>query len=525
MTESHPVVIVGAGPNGLMLACELALAGIAPVVLDAQPGPSDEPKANGLVGQVVRTLDMRGLYGPLTGFGEPPQPAVGWMFSGMALDLTGQVDNPMRAMLMPQPRLVRFLVQRALDLGVDLRWGNELTGLRPGADDVTITVAGRGGCYTVNAGYLVGADGGRSLVRKSAGIEFVGTTSDTVARLAHVHLPAESLADDGSLMVPGFGPIPFGHNRFENGMVIFASFQPGAALLGTLEYGRADVHGPMSIAELRASLRRVLGVDVAVEEPRGPGPHALRRIAGQNTRQAEHYRSGRTLLLGDAAHVHSAMGGPGLNLGLQDALNLGWKLAADVAGWAPAGLLDTYQAERHPVGQRVMMHSLAQIALMSPGPETGALRTLFGELMNLPDVVAYFAGLLAGSDVRYDVGDDHRLSGYLVPELTLDDGRRLAELLHDARPVLLDLSGGAATEAARGHTDRVDVVAGRLAGGPAAMLIRPDGYIAWATDEFGLADEQGLAAALGRWFGAPRPARAGRGGGPSRGTSTRPPAQ
>ncbi|WP_167105593.1 FAD-dependent monooxygenase [Mycobacterium sp. DL592] len=500
--KTHHVVISGAGPNGLMLACELALAGITPVVLDALPGPSDEPKANGLVGQVVRMLDMRGLFGPLTGSTEPPQPAAAWMFSGMSLDLTGRADNPMRAMLMPQPRLVRFLAQRALNLGVDLRWGHELSGLQPGHDDVAIAVAGPGGGYTLNARYLVGADGGRSLVRKSTGIGFAGTTSNTVARLAHVHVPPESKAEDGSLLVPGFGRIAFGHNRFDNGMVIFAPFQPGDPLLGTLEYGQAGEQGPMSIPELRASLHRVLGVDVPIEAPHGPGPHALRRINGQNTRQAERYRAGRVLLLGDAAHVHSAMGGPGLNLGLQDAVNLGWKLAADTNGWAPPGLLDTYEAERHPVGQRVMMHSLAQIALMAPGPEIGSLRTLFGELMNIPDVVDYFANLLAGSDVRYATGDDHTLSGHLVPDLTLDDGRRVADMLHRARPVLLDLGGGAAADAARGWTQRVDVVTGRLTGGPDAILIRPDGYVAWATDQFAAGDDTNLAVALERWFGA-----------------------
>ena len=185
----------------------------------------------------------------------------------------------------------------------------------------------------------------------------------------------------------------------------------------------------------------MLGVDIPFEEPKGAGPHALRRINGQNTRQVENYRDGRVLLLGDAAHVHSPLGGPGLNLGLQDTMNLGWKLAAQINGTAPDGLLDTYQSERYPVGQRVIMHSLAQIALMSPGPEVAALRTLLGELFTLPDAQTHMAALLAGSDVGYDVGDDHPLSGHLVPDLTFDDGRRVAEVLHDARPVLLDLDG------------------------------------------------------------------------------------
>jgi len=228
----------------------------------------------------------------------------------------------------------------------------------------------------------------------------------------------------------------------------------------------------------------------------------MRRMDGINTRLAQTYRAGNVLLLGDAAHVHSAMGGPGLNLGMQDAVNLGWKLAAAVQGSAPAGLLDTYDSERRPVGERVMMQSLSQTALMAPGPEVGALRTLFGELLKQPGAAAHVAHLLAGSDVRYDVGDGHSLSGLLVPDLELDDGRRVAELLHDARPVLLDLSGGALTPTATGWADRVDVVAGTMAGEPyGGMLIRPDGYVAWAA---GAVDEPSLdrlRSALGRWFG------------------------
>ncbi|AQT81332.1 FAD-dependent oxidoreductase [Mycolicibacterium litorale] len=496
------VVIAGAGPNGLMLACELALAGITPVVLDALPGPSAEPKANGLVGQVIRMLDMRGLYQAFTGDENPPQPSPAWMFSGMQLDFEDPSQRPVYAMLMPQPRLVRLLEKRARDLGVDLRWGHELAGLRPEADGVTVDVRTADGHYTLKPAYLVGADGGKSLVRKSIGIEFPGTTSATVARLAQVHVPDELRTPDGGLDIPGVGRIPFGHNWFEKGMVLVGALQPDVLLVGTKEDGRADEQGPMSIAELRASLQRIVGVDVPLEEPRGPGPHALRRIDGQNTRQATCYRAGRVLLLGDAAHVHSAMGGPGLNLGLQDAVNLGWKLGAQINGWAPHGLLDSYQTERHPVGQRVMMHSMAQSALMGSGPEVAALRTLFGELIAMPEVSVHLGRLLAGSDVRYDVGDDHRLSGYLVPDLTLDDGRRVAALLHDGRPVLLDLTGAAANTA-RHWADRITIVAGTLAGGPAAVLIRPDGYVAWAADEFDSADERRLQASLTRWFGPP----------------------
>jgi 2-polyprenyl-6-methoxyphenol hydroxylase-like FAD-dependent oxidoreductase len=500
------VVIAGAGPNGLMLACELALAGVRSVVLDKLPGPSEEPKANGLVGQVIRQLDMRGLYRAFGGPDGAPQPMNEWRFAAIPVNFLGVEDNPMHALLLQQPRLVRLLEKRARDLGVDIRWGHELTDLAPTPDGVTVAVASPERNYDLDATYLVGADGGRSPVRKAVGIDFPGSTSDTIARIAHVCLPDELATDDGGYLIPGFGPLPFGHTRLDNGGLIVARFQPDRLMLGTIEFGRSPGldETPMTLDELRESARRVLGVDLPVEAPRGPGPHALRRIDGQNSRQAATYREGNVLLLGDAAHVHSAMGGPGLNLGLQDAVNLGWKLAAEVNGWAPDGLLDTYDSERRPVGERVMMQSLSQTALMAPGPEIEALRTLLGELMEQPSVRSHMAHLLAGSDVRYDMGDLHRLSGRLMPDLTLDDGRRVAELLHDARPILLDLSGGAAASVAGAWARRVDVVTAAMAQAPAAaLLIRPDGYVAWAADAAEETDLQRMRAALERWFDSP----------------------
>jgi 2-polyprenyl-6-methoxyphenol hydroxylase-like FAD-dependent oxidoreductase len=504
--EPADVVISGAGPNGLMLACELALAGVRPVVLDKLTAPSAEPKANGLVGQVIRQLDLRGLYHAFGGDEGPPRPIHGWMFAGLPLNFLAVEDNPMHALLLPQPRLVRLLEKRARDVGVDIRWGHELTALSAGAGAVAVTVTSAERTYRVDAGYLVGADGGRSTVRKSAGIDFPGSTAPTIARVAHVHLRDELQTADGGYQVPGYGRIAPGHSRFDNGSLIFFQIERDRPMLGSVEYGwtPGSADGPMTLDEMRESLRRVVGVDVPFEPPQGPGPHALRRLDGQNSRQAETYRAGRILLLGDAAHVHSPMGGPGLNLGMQDAVNLGWKLAAEVNGWAPAGLLDTYESERYPVGERVMMHSQAQIALMAPGPDVAALRTLFGELTRQPDVAGHMADLLAGSDVRYDVGDDHPLSGRLVPDFTLDDGRRVAELFRDARPVLLDLTDGAASAAAAAWTDRVDLAAGAMIDGPAALLIRPDGYVSWATDAFGPDDAQRLRDALARWFGAGR---------------------
>lgn len=333
------IVISGAGPNGLMLACELALAGLRPIVLDALPEPSPEPKANGLVGQVARVLDLRGLYDTFSGVPGPPTPVNRYIFGAMPLDLTAVQPNPVNLIMRPQPQMVRLLTDHAIGLGVDLRWGHALTEIDSGDGEVTVSVSGPDEDYRLRTRFLVGADGGKSLVRKRIGIDFPGVTATGhVSRVGHVTVPDGYRTGDGGIDIPGVGRFGLGHHRLERGMFVYAEIQPGNPMVGAVEFDGGDAFGddtPLTIDELRASVERVLGVPLALTAPTGPGPHALRRTVGQHTRVAERYREGNILLLGDAAHVHSAMGGPGLNLGLQDTVNLGWKLAAEIHGWAP----------------------------------------------------------------------------------------------------------------------------------------------------------------------------------------------
>jgi 2-polyprenyl-6-methoxyphenol hydroxylase-like FAD-dependent oxidoreductase len=460
-----------------------------------------------MVGQVVRLLDRRGLHDRLAGPITPPAPA--FVFGAMRLDLTLPEHNSLNILGVPQRRVVAMLTERAAELGVEIRSGHELTGLTRDADAVAIDFAGPDGPGRLTTRYLVGAEGGHSITRKLAGIGFPGVTEDrTLSFTVNATVPAEFVdAASGGLSVPGHGVIPpFFHYRTEVGLFVYAPF-PTGTLVTTMEWTDEEEDAdepPMTLDDQRASITRVLGFDLPIGPPEGDGPHLLRRLRGRNTRLADRYRDGRVLLVGDAAHVHSAIGGPGLNLGLQDAVALGWKLAAELHGWAPAGLLDTYESERRPIAERVVMHTQAQSALIAPGRDVTALRELFGELLRLPSTVAHIADLMSGADVRYEPGTDHPLDGRWAPDLVLDDGTRLAELTRTARPLLLDFTGSLGDEL-RGWTDRVDLVAGKAEGDATALLIRPDGYVAWATSsaEPDDTERKTLRAALERWFGSP----------------------
>lgn len=501
------VVIAGAGPNGLMLACELSLAGIRPTVLERLPEPSTEPRANGLVGQVVRMLDRRGLYERITGSTETPRAAPAYMFAAMRFDLTGLADNPLYILPVVQARLEQVLAERAAELGVEVQRGHELTDLAQDDEAVTATVVGPGGTYRIRARYLVGADGGHSVTRKRSGIGFPGATRhDAVERSMNATPPADWVdPDTGALNVPGYGPVPaLMHHRTETGLFVYAPFPGRPTVVATLEYAVPDdTAAPLSSAEMAASIRRVLGVDVPLTLPVGDGSHLMRRVIGINTRLAERYRDRRVLLVGDAAHVHSATGGPGLNLGLMDAVNLGWKLAAAVHDDTRDNLLDTYEEERRPAGLRVSMHTQAQLALNGPGPEVTALRELFGELLTQPDGIRRIAETMAGSDVRYETGG-HPLTGRFAPDMELRTASRparLAQLTRDARPLLLDMTDTGLS--ANGPWDLVRADAGSSRAEAKALLLRPDTYVAWATSAArpDTGEIDALRAAASHWFG------------------------
>lgn len=511
MPTVFDVVIVGAGPAGLFLACELRLAGVEPLVLEQRAEPDLSDKAHGLTGQIVRILDMRGLFERCGGEGAP-QPAHGFYFGAMPLPLHGLgADNPMYLLRCNQRDLERVLNERAGELGVNIRRGWDVRSFRQTADHVDVVTGGPDGAEaTLAARYLVGCDGGRSVIRKQLGIAFPGVSDDNVVDRTALIGTSDSFrfTPGGRVAIDGLGEISAHFHRTERGVFTLMSHDPRLPLVNTAEWethpaGNSPGPGtPMTMEEMEDSVERVLGVRLHLTPPPSGAPSLLRRLCGRNTRLADRYRDGRVFIAGDAAHVSY---GPTLNLALQDAVNLAWKLAATLKGWAPAGLLDTYEYERHASGERVIMATKAETALEAPGADVTALRQLFAELLRHPDNVRTIAAAMAGADARYDMGAEHpaTATGWFVPPLDvkLDDGRRqrVAELLRDGRPLLLDLSGGnELANSAAGWNDRVNRVVALAADGAShALLIRPDGYVAWAGSEV-----EGLKAALMRWFGA-----------------------
>jgi 2-polyprenyl-6-methoxyphenol hydroxylase-like FAD-dependent oxidoreductase len=534
-TATEDVVIVGGGPTGLMLAAELRLGGVDPVVLERLPEISQIPKGNGLIGQIVPTLDYRGLTDRLRAEATFTGPVPQFPFGSVPLDFSRLSPRPLHIMAIPQRRLEQVLDDWLRELGGGVRRGHEVLALSPPEDGspVTVDVRGPDGDYQLRTRHVVGCDGAHSLVRKKAGIGFPGVTSSETSRIGRVFLPTVKTAPGGETAeVPGAGRVrltlttqtPRGAYSLAPLTSLDKTARPGMFIVYTREDDPASIpadrNAPMTLDELRESVRRVLGTDLPMSDPQW-----LTRTVG-NSRQAERYRAGPVLLAGDAAHIFGA--GGSLNVGLLDAINLGWKLAAQVGGWAPDGLLDSYHAERHLAGQRAVLQTRAQKALSASGEYAEALRDLFGELMQLPEAARQVGSIMEGSDVRYEMpagrGRPHPLAGRFAPDLRLDGGAtRVAELVRPARGVLLDLTGSgtirpdgpvspaatasdALASAASPWRDRVNVVAGRPVSEPppaAAMLIRPDGYVAWAAgpDTGDLA--VGLPEALRTWFGVP----------------------
>ena len=505
------VIIVGAGPTGLMLACELCLAGVRPLVLERQPQIRDIPKAGGLSGQILELLRYRGELERFEAASTAPElikaPRLPW--GGMHVDFTPLADPPMQVLPLPQPQLERVLDEFARELGAEIRREHEVIGLRQDDETVTAEVHGPDGPARVIARYLVGCDGASSRVRDLAAIPFPGITYPEVQRLALVTVPESvTLLENGDIEVAGLGRISFGFTRTERGEFALGSTNPELMGLYTSEEEAAeyDDDEPMTVTELRDSIRRVLGVDLPLGEP-----SRLTRFTF-HARQVERYRDGRILMAGDAAHLFPSPG-VALGAGLLDSVNLGWKLAADTQGWAPGGLLDTYHVERQLACARNMLHAQAQVAIRrGHDPAAVALRELFQELMVDEQPLRRLGALMAGSDIRYPLPgyDHHALIGTFSPDLALhtDQGTTsVAELTHTARPVLLDLADRPELrEIARGWQHRIDIHTAGIDHRPAdALLIRPDVHIAWAAtiDEPTDTAALGLRQALSGWFGTP----------------------
>nr|WP_244184315.1 FAD-dependent monooxygenase [Streptomyces cellostaticus] len=495
------VVIAGAGPTGLMLACELRLAGVDVVVVERLAERTGESRAGGMHSRTLEVLDQRGILDRFLAIGEL-QP-VGH-FSGLYLEFDEFESRHPYPLMILQSDIERLLEEWAAELGVRVRRSSEVSGIRQDGSGVTVELRTEEATpATLRARYLVGCDGGRSTVRKLSGIDFPGTEATMTALIGDVELP--DLPEDYVWV-----------RRTPGGDYSAIAFEPGWHRVITSEFDRvADRDETPTFERLRESLVRVAGTDFGMRNPRW-----VSRF-NDAARQAARYRQGRVLLAGDAAHIHFPAGGQGLNMGVQDAVNLGWKLASVVRGQAPESLLDSYHAERHPVAERVLHNTRAQSALVRPGPQTDALRDVFSSLMVFDDVNRYLRGMLTALDIRYPVDGSHPLAGRRVPDAdlkTADGATRVYELLHAGRPVLLNLRDSTEVAAAvAGWADRVGLVEAQSEDdhwlvpalgeipAPAALLIRPDGHVAWAAATDGTPDTSALRTALATWCGpAPR---------------------
>ena len=497
MTE-HEVLIVGGGPTGLTLAGELALASVDVAVVERRPN-QDLPgsRAGGLHSRTIEVFDQRGIADRFLSEGQIAQ------VTGFAFNRFDLSDFPTRhpyGLGLWQNHIERILAGWVDELPVAFYRGREVTGFTQDATGAEIQLVDGG---SLRGRYLVGCDGGRSVIRKAAGIDFPGWDPTTSALIAEVEVAEEP---ELGIRQDELGTHSFGREKYEivDGEIVFAT--EGAIRVLVTEAQPAPAGDP-TLRDLSQALFRVYGTDYGVYNPTW-----ISRFTDA-ARQAASYRNERVLLAGDAAHIHYPAGGQGLNIGVQDAVNLGWKLAQVVKGTSPESLLDTYQAERHPVGARVLHNTMAQTALMRPADaRLEALRKIVAELLSMEEACKRFAGMMSGLDIQYDLGDGHPLLGRRMPDLDLvtsDAATRAFTLLHGAQPLFLNF-GAPSTFDCEPWAERVQIIDASYEGAweipvlgevprPHAVLVRPDGYVCWV----GEGSDKGLHDALNHWFGPP----------------------
>jgi 2-polyprenyl-6-methoxyphenol hydroxylase-like FAD-dependent oxidoreductase len=480
------VVIGGGGPTGLMLASELALAGIGSVVVERRPSQElDGSRARGLHSRTIEVLDQRGIGDRFLAEGQAMQVQG---FAGVRLDISDFPTRHNYGLALSQSHFERILAGWVDELGVPIVREREVTGFVQDDSGVEVQLSdGR----SLRAEYLVGCDGGRSVIRKAAGIEFPGWDPSTNSLIAEVEMREEP---------------ELGIHYDENGTQALGQLEDGKRVGVVVSERYVGQTGDPTLADLSRALVAVWGTDFGVHSPTWISQFT------DLTRQAASYRNRRVLLAGDAAHVHYPVGGQGLNIGVQDAVNLGWKLAQVVEGTSPSDLLDTYHAERHPVGARVLQNTMAQTALTRGDARVDALRDTMSELLGMDEPRKRIAGMISGLDIRYDLGEGHPLLGRRMPDLELATTRgpmRVFSLLHGVRPVLLNFGAPGSIDITP-WTDRVALTDARYDGpwelpvvgpvsAPDAVLVRPDGHVAWV----GSATGTGLRDALTTWFGQP----------------------
>jgi 2-polyprenyl-6-methoxyphenol hydroxylase-like FAD-dependent oxidoreductase len=494
--SEHPVVIAGGGPTGMWLAAELALANVDAAIVERRPDHVlAGSRAGGFHSRTIEILDQRGVADRFLAKGQTAQVAT---FGTARLDMSDFPTRHPYTLGIWQKQIEEIMAGWLGELGVRVYYGREVTGFAQDGTGVDVELAGG---ETLRARYLVGCDGGRSMIRRAAGIEFPGwdpTRSNLIAEVEVTEEPELGVRHDAT----GVHAIGRAAYEIRDGEILYADRGPVRV---TITERRLGDGGDPSLDDLRAALIAVYGTDFGAHSPTW-----ISRFTDM-TRQAAAYRDGRVLLAGDAAHVHYPVGGQGISLGVQDAANLGWKLAQVVKGTSRESLLDTYHAERHPIAARVLQHTMALTALQRRDDRMRALIDVVSELAGMDEPRRRLIGIVSGLDISYEFGEGHQLLGRRMPDLDLlaaDGPLRVFALLREAKPVLLNL--GRADLDIVPWTDRVRLVHARYTGewelpvigvvsAPSAVLIRPDGYVAWVGED----GELGLIEALTRWFGPP----------------------